>query len=244
LLKARIFISGNKDPETQFAILWKFGINYGCLFKFRQYYSNPFQVPWKNVLFRRALEIVTAKYPNYKPKTHVRGGELIAALVHSKENVVVVTIHNIISVSIIRVLKDFGVEAVLIAGGGKQQIVEIMGCDFKLNIIFPSKYAFIQARRNLRQGKWIVCCADYESNGELLMSTGIFDFARKMEAQIIFAVAQVSNNGEIDIACGRTHIGKALSSNESAKEFIAFIDSVLMVKKKWKVCSWRQKYNR
>jgi lysophospholipid acyltransferase (LPLAT)-like uncharacterized protein len=244
LLKVRICISRNKDPDTQLAILWAFGTKCVWLFKFRQYYSNPFHINWKTVLFRRALEIVKAKHPNYKPKIHVRGGEIIADFINSKAKVVVVTIHSFISISIIRALKEFGKEAVLIAVSDEQQIAEIMGCDFKLNIIKRSKYALLQARQKLRQGNWIVCCADAPgAGGELLMVTGIFDFARKMEAQIIFAVAQVSSNGEIDIACGRTHVSEALSSSESAKEFITFLDSVLTIKKKWRICSWKQKYN-
>ena len=251
LLEAYISISGTNDPETEFAILWTFGVNCGWLFRLRLlYYPNHFQLHWKTILFYRALEKVKAKYPNYKPKIHVRGGEQIADLLNANEQVVVITIHNLISVSsIIRVLKEFLIETVLIAVRDPQKKAEVMGCDFMLDTISRSKYAFLQARRSLRQGKWIVCCADNPPgkedavNSELLMLTEIFEFAIKTEAAIIFAVAQVSHNGEIDLAFGQIHNNKALSSNESANQFITFLDSVLTVKKKWKVSSWRKKDN-
>jgi hypothetical protein len=66
-----------------------------------------------------------------------------------------------------------------------------------------------------------------------MIGTAIFDFARKLEAKVIFSVTQVSKEGEICIALSR--MKHSMSSTESAKEFISFLNSVLTVKKNWKV---------
>src|SRR5205807_9417282 len=81
LLYGRLFVSGAHDPESQFSILWKFGNDYCWLIKssqyyrsgYRQYYRNVYQVHWKILLCRCILQIVKAKYPDYKPKILVRG---------------------------------------------------------------------------------------------------------------------------------------------------------------------------
>jgi hypothetical protein len=176
---------------------------------------------------------------------HVRGLELISDL-NSAEKVILVTIHNGISLSIIRMLKDIDKESCLIAADTDQtREFSLYSCDYEADVIKRSKYVFLKARDKLKQRKWIVCYADEMqeeaglSNGELLMGTGIFDFAHKMGAHLIFCLAQVSNNGEIDIKFGRPDVGSYLSSNEMAKKFISFLDSALVVKKRWKVGRWQ-----
>jgi hypothetical protein len=121
--------------------------------------------------------------------------------------------------------------------GNPQEELTILGGNSKLDVICRSKYSLVEARQKLRQGKWIVCCADVESgktSEPLLMGTGIFHFAKRTDAEIMFAVAQVSNDGEIVVEFAR---GDA-NSNEIANDFIAFLDSVLMIKKKWKIVRW------
>jgi hypothetical protein len=240
LLKGRLWISSAADPNSRFSILWKFGIKCGWLFRFRQYYSNDFQLNWKAIVLHRVVEVINAKHPDYSPRIHLRGVELIYKIRNSKKNVVLVTIHTGISLSIVRVLNEFGIESSLIAVGNPQEELTILGGNCELDVICRSKYSLVEARRKLRQGKWIVCCADDapvesgKTNETLLMGTGIFNFAKRTEAEIIFAVAQVSNDGEIVVECAR---GNA-NSNEIANDFIAFLDSVLMIKKKWKIVRW------
>jgi hypothetical protein len=254
LLYGRLFVSGAHDPESQFSTLWKFGNDFCWLIKsrqyfragYRQYFRNIYQVHWKILLFRCVVQIVKAKYPDYKPKILVRGRELIEEFLNSNEKVVVITIHNAwICVSIIRMLRELGISSSMIAALNLQQELEFVGGNFKLDRIHRSKSCLLEARQKLNERQWIVSCADETQVGtsELLMSTGIFDFAKKMQAQIIFAVAQVSNKGEIEIACGRPEISKALSANENAKEFIAFLDLVSMAKKKWRIGKWRRTHS-
>jgi lauroyl/myristoyl acyltransferase len=232
LLELRLAISRNVDPKTQFAILWKFGMNCRWFFQLRQYYSNLFIIPWETFLFARVLEIVRKEHPSYRPKVKLIGGELIEELIKTREKVVLVTIHSFVGLIILQVLKELGVEVTLVAFGRPQ--MELLG-GYQIDFILPSKYVLLKARQKLREGKWISCSADYppDKSAEFMIGTAIFDFARKLEAKVIFSVTQVSKEGEICIALSR--MKHSMSSTESAKEFISFLNSVLTVKKNWKV---------
>jgi hypothetical protein len=234
LLELRMRFSRDVDQKSQFSMLWKFGMNCRWFFWLRQYYSNRFLIPWETFLFVRILEIVRRENPSFRPKVKLIGSELIEELIKTKEKVVLVTIHSFVGLIILQILKELGVEVALVGVGRPQ--MELLGGS-QIDFIPPSKYVFLQARQKLKQGKWISCSADYlpDKSDEFMIGTAIFDFARKLEARVIFSVAQVSKEGEICIAL--SSMKHSMSSTEGVKEFISFLNSVLTVKKKWKVYS-------
>jgi len=240
LFKIRLAISGDMDAESQFTTLWKFGTNYRWLFRLREYYSNPYQFPWETFLFIRILAIVNADYANYKPKIKLIGDEIIAQLISARERVILVTIHSFVGLCILSILRDFGIQTTLVAYSDQRRDLELLACATAVDFIPPTEKILLCAREKLKQGRWLVCSVDYPRDWsglsrELLIGTAIFDFAGKLQAKVVFAAPQVTKTGEISVTFSRKQL--SMSPNESAKELITFLNSVLIRKKKWKIRS-------
>lgn len=234
-MKLVYFIAGNTDPITKFSILWKFGYKFRWLLQLRELYANQYRVPWQNILLRRAIQLVQDEYPDYKPTIRVVDPRIIEGLNAKKERVVIVTIHNEISSSIIRALKNFGVDSCLIATSDPSHLLKAWGCDAEIDVLRTSRYVLLSARGKILKGNWIVCCSDIAYNGELLVRKQIFEFARQMEAEIVFALANVSDQGDIEITCSAPALSARRSSTEEAEMFVRFLHTTLPDRRRWRV---------
>lgn len=234
VLKTRVWLSRSNDPQTEFATLWRFANNIRWFFAFRQHLANPFQVPWHNFLFLRIINIVQDKYPSFTPTVNIHSDGSVWAMCNPHRPVVLITVHNAISPSIILALEERGVRASMIVYQYPAQLLDTLRCGAEIDVIYRSKQTFLQARQKLRDGSCIVCCADESVDGQLWMRPGIFEFARRMEAQVLFGAAQVSRTGEIDITIEQAH-SRDKSSEAMAEDFIEFLNAVLISKKTWKI---------
>jgi hypothetical protein len=234
VLKSRLWLSRCGDPQSEFATLWQFGNNHRRLFAIRQHLNNPFQVPWQNFLFLRVLNIVKETYPTFTPAINIRGSTALGDLFGRHDPVVVITIHSLISPAIVLALEESNLSASMIVMEYPEELLHTLKSGKRIDIIYLSNWALLLARQKLRNGTSIVCCADDVAEAQLLMRTRIFEFAQKMEARILFALAQVSQMGEIDIV-----IRQAAAADKSPKRlvenFLEFLGDTLPVKKTWKI---------
>jgi hypothetical protein len=191
-------------------------------------------VPWHNFLFLRILNIVHETYPAFTPKINVHSATALNDVFRLHRPVVLVTVHNIVSPGIVLALEERGVRAAMIVREYPGQLLDALQCGAAIEVIYQSKQALLQARQKLRNGACIVCCADESVDGQLWMRPGIFEFARKMEAQVIFGAAQVSRTGEIDITLEPAP-PEDNSPEAMAEDFIQFRDGTLIFKKTWKI---------
>jgi len=238
LLEARLRLSIPASPEDLFSDLWNFCRHYKWLFALREYFANPLDLPLQNLVFKIVIEVVRDKYQAYKPKISVRTGEDISTLFNIEEKIIVVTIHTAVSSIMIEILQDLGIKASLIM----RSEVGLLGSNSKIDVILRSQDVFLIARRKLKEGRVICCCADEISmDNQLYVGTGIFDFANKMDAKIIYFIPQISDEGEVFIDLAAiNNIREKLSSVDVAQDFVSFINAALEKKKTLKVSSWRR----
>jgi len=238
VLRSRLWLRLNRcsDPQSEFATLWQFGNNIRWLFAIRLHLKNPFQVPWQNFLFLRVLNIVKETYPSFAPTINIHSATVLGELFGKHDPVVLVTIHSAISPAIVLALEESNLSASMIVQRYPEQLLETLKSDNRIDVIYKSNRALLLARQKLRNGTWIVCCADESVDGQLWMRTEIFEFARKMKARILFASAQVSRKGEIDLVIRQAPAADR-SLEATAEKFIEFLDDTLPVKKTWKIGS-------
>jgi hypothetical protein len=80
-----------------------------------------------------------------------------------------------------------------------------------------------------------VCCSDIYHNGELYVRKRIFEFAKRMGVKTVFAMAQVSKKGDIEVACAAPPLTADLSSTERAEMFVRFLHATVSDRRRWKV---------
>ncbi|MGH6794664.1 MAG: hypothetical protein ACREDD_11985 [Methylocella sp.] len=102
----------------------------------------------------------------------------------------------------------------------------------EVDLLYRSQDIFLEARRKLKNGRVIVCCADYLSDRtnhglyKQYISTAIFDFSKRIGASVSYALPHISESGRIIIEfSSRRVIENNVSSIDLAQEFISFINS-------------------
>ncbi|MGH6813256.1 MAG: hypothetical protein ACREDM_13290, partial [Methylocella sp.] len=187
--------------------------------------------------------------PIYKPRIIAHGNELIEDLYKSNVNIIIVTIHTVVSTSIVRFLEENDVKCSLIVD---QKIVaqgiesDNFGFAGEVDLLYLSQDLFLEARRKLRNGRVVVCCADYLSDKTNLsvrkqhISTAIFDFSKKIGASVSYALTHISDSGRIIIEFSSPRAGEnTVSSIDMAQDFISFINSNSRNKKDWNIRKWQ-----
>ncbi len=247
LLGGRARLSMRASPEDLFSDLWNFFRHYKWVFALREYFPIPFSVPLQNLVFKNILEVVRAKYPAYKPKLSVRTSESISSLFNIEENIIVVTIHTAVSSIIIEILQELGIKSSLIMyvapNSPINSSVGLLGYNSKIDVIPRSQDVFLIARRKLKEGRVICCCADDDvsMDNQLSVGTGIFDFAKIVGAKIICFMPQISDEGEVFIYFAAiNNTMEKLSSIDLAQDFVSFINATSEKKKTFEISSWRR----
>jgi hypothetical protein len=253
LLKARLYFGRAASAEDQFSDLWRFSIRHKWLFALKEHYLNPLRIPWENLLVRWLLRIVKSRNPKYKPRIIAHGNELIVDMYKSDRNIVIITIHTALTTSIVRFLEENKVKCSLIVD---QEYVaqgtegDNFGFAGEADLLYRSKDIFLEARRKLRNGRAVVCCVDYLSDKtnhgvcKQYISTAIFDFSKKIGAEVLYALPHISESGCIVIEFSRPLIIiNTRSSIDLAQDFISFINSNSRIRKNWIVKKWQgEKY--
>ncbi|MDQ6869124.1 MAG: hypothetical protein M3178_12265 [Pseudomonadota bacterium] len=241
LLGVRVHLSMGASPEDLFSDLWNFCRHYKFLFALGEYFPNRFHIPLQNFVFKNILEVVRTKYPAYKPNIRVRTSESISTLFNIEEKIIVVTVHTAISSIIIEILQELGIKSSFVMADASHRQVGVLGYN-KIDVILRSQDVFLIARRKLKEGRVICCCVDERSiYNQLYVGIGIFDFAKIIDAKIIFFIPQISDEGEVFIYLAAiNNTMEKLSSIDLAQDFVSFINATSEKKKTFEISSWRR----
>jgi hypothetical protein len=109
---------------------------------------------------------------------------------------------------------------------------EIQNYNFSMSPqnIIRQRDVFIQARAALKSGRVVICDVDFIADKNLpsarvCISTSLFEFARKIKANLFFGYAQISPDGAMNCIF-KVASPHSTSSQEDAQRFIEFLKTV------------------
>lgn len=244
----KLFILRNKrlEQDQLFDRSWTFVQRFRWLLSGRQLYRNRFQMNWKSFALISLVREVKRHHPSFAPAIITKNRHILTEPANQGSPIVVATIHTGTETSLNRMFEQLGVKSSVIAasGGSEQRRSALLGLKGKADFIQRSNDSFLMARRKMKDGKAICCCADFtiREAGTLYhdryMAPGLFEFAKRAKAKVIYALPLVSDSGQIIINLSAPGIWEENSTAEElAHDFILFISTITSEKCNWKVGS-------
>ncbi len=250
LLKLFILRNRKAEQEQLFTQGWKFVHRFQWLFLGRQLYQNRFQKNWESFAFTELVRAVKKHNPLFVPKVITKNRELLAEPAKRGSPIMVATIHTGTEACLNRMFEELGMESAVIAASkiATQNKAALFGLKGTVDVIGRTSDTFLIARRKIKDGKVICCCADFTARevGTLyhdrFLATGLFDFAKLAKAAIVYAIPTLSETGEITINLSQPGIDSKNSTvEELAQDFIRFVSVVTKENRVWKIGSWTPK---
>jgi hypothetical protein len=250
LLKFFILRNRKSGKDKLFERGWMFVQRFHWFFSGRQLYRNRFQKNWRGFALIALVSAVKRYDASFAPKIVTKNHHLLTEPVKRDSPIVVATIHTGTETSLNRMFEELDMESAVIAASksSPQRLSGLFGLKGTVDLINRSSDAFLIARRKMKDGKAICCCADFtiREAGTLYhdhyMATGLFDFAKRARARVIYAVSTVSEAGEIIINLAKPGIKEENSTAEElAHDFIVFISALTNENQVWRIGSWTPK---
>jgi hypothetical protein len=247
LLKLFILRNRKLEQEQLFKRSWTFVQRFHWLFSGRQLYRNRFQRDWKSFVLSALVSEVTQRHPSFVPEVITKNRHVLTEPAKLGSPIVLATIHTGVETSLNRMFEELGVKSSVLAAskGSPQRLSALFGLKGTVDLIGRSSDSFLIARRKMKDGKAICCCADFTMReaGTLYhnhyMAPGLFDFAKWAKARVIYAVPLVSELGEIIINLSAPGISEENSTAEElAQDFILFNSTITKEKYNWNIRSW------
>jgi len=228
-----------------FASGWKFIWALRWFFKGKEDYGNRYWISWRNFAYMLLLSGVKRIDPSFVPPLCVINGEALRKLADDRP-VILVTMHARLVSCINKMLEDLGIASSVVAiSEDTRRVSRLFGLRGEVDIIPLDSDSLVVARQKLKAGRFVCCCADFtvRRSGTLYhdryIAEGLFTFAAKQHASIVYAVATVTEAGEVVVAMGVPKITVATSTpRDLATDFVRFAADAREELPAWKIGSW------
>jgi hypothetical protein len=246
LLRLFIVMNRKKPAPELFRSGWKFIWATRWFFKGKEAYGNRYRINWRNFAYMRLLEQVKARDLSFVPELERVNHRALTALAASGRPIVMVAIHARLISCLNKMLEDLGIASSVVAISDEtNRVSKLFGLKGEVDIIPLDADSMLLARQRLKMGRLVCCCADFTVRrpGTLYhdryIADGMFAFAQKCHASLIYAVAGITDAGEARIVVAEPAVSEnGCSSVELAADFIRFIESATDSPPGWKIGSW------
>jgi len=236
----------NLPAEERFQSAWQFIQRYRWLFRGRELSSNRYGIDWKNFAFMRLLRLVGAGQGRFVPGIRVVNDAALTELVESKARVVVVTIHSRVETVMNRVFEERDIPySVIAVATAPQRASEMLGLKGTVDLIPLGDDSLLIARKKLTDGRVLCTCADFTVRAPATLyhdnyiAVGLFEFARKCRARLVYAFTKVNEDGNVEISMARPTLDEEQASPVAlAGDFVDFIRAISPDGRDWTVGPW------
>jgi hypothetical protein len=246
LLRLFLHLNRHRPAPTLFASGWKFIWALRWLFEGKEDYGNRYWISWRNFAYMLLLVGVKRIDPSFVPPLRAVNEEALRRVAGDDRPVVLVTMHARLVSCINKVLEDFGIASSVIAiSEDTRRVSKLFGLKGEVDIIPLDSDSLVIARKKLKAGRLVCCCADFtvRRSGSLhhdrYVAEGLFTFAARQRASIVYALATVTEAGEVVI---NVYVPKITDSTNSprdlAADFVRFAADTLEELPAWKIGSW------
>lgn len=238
---------GNGRPAVKrFQSGWRFIWRFRWLFRGRELSGNRFGIDWKNYAFIHLMRSVNDGPDRFVPRVRVVNNAALTDLVEKNERVVVVTIHSRVDTALNRVFEERGIDYSVIAiSTGTQRSSTLLGLKGSVDLIPLTEDSLLTARKKLSSGRVLCTCADFTVRAPATLyhdnyvAEGLFDFARKCGAYLVYAFTKVCEDGTIEISMATPTLNEQRASPHAlAVDFINFVHANSPDGRDWKVGPW------
>lgn len=238
---------GAKLPaEQRFQSGWHFIHRYRWLFRGREVSGNRFGIDWQNYAFMQLMRSVNDRPDRFVPRIRVVNDTALTDLVEKNERVVVVTIHSRVDTVLNRVFEERGIDySVIAVSTVTQRLSELLGLQGSVDLIPLTENSLLTARKKLSAGRVLCTCADFTARvpstlyQDNYVAEGLFAFARKCGARLVYAFAKVCEDGTIEISMATPAIDEQRASPHAlAVDFVDFIRDRSPDGRDWKIGPW------
>ena len=214
----------HKPPQDVFRTAWKIIDEAPS----KRLLKDRYGVPLRHVRHFRLRHAIKQVFPCYSP-TVIADPQMLELIRQAPS--VVASIHARTEFALCAALERAGQKCAIITADPVKPD-EIQNYDFSTlpqNILREGD-VFIQARAALKSGRVLICDADFIADKDLpsarvCISTSLFEFARKVKANLFFGYAQVSPDGAMNCIF-KAASPHSTSSQEDAQRFIEFLKDV------------------
>jgi hypothetical protein len=231
-------------PHLAYALYWQV---YRFFFAplapvYRRFNLGSEHAQWRILMLQRALTAMTRKRPGFDLQVKVLGKEVIEEELATGKPIVIFTAHFGLTLAAPRVLADLGRPPAFIARLSTKSDGWNWGLKTPLQILGDDAYAFVRARRAMKNGTPIICYVDYYASDDgshcpnyydgshrprrVFISPHAFQFAHRLSAQVLFLASSLEADGAIIIEFSRANRGQLRSSKDAdlcAAEFASFV---------------------
>jgi hypothetical protein len=190
--------------------------------------KDRYGVPLRHVRHFRLRHAIKHVFPRYSPAV-IADPQMLELI--RQAPLVVASIHARTEFALCAALDRAGQECAIITADPVKPD-EIQNYDFSTlpQNILRERDVFIQARAALKNGKVLICDADFIADKNLpsarvCISTSLFEFARKVKANLFFGYTQISPDGAMNCIF-KAASPHSTSSQEDALRFIEFLKDV------------------
>jgi len=190
--------------------------------------EDRYGVPLKHVRHFRLRHAIKRVFPQYAP-TVVADYEMLDLMRQTPS--VVASIHARSEFAMCAALDRAGLQSAIITAFPVIP-AEMQNYNFSTppQNILRERDVFVQALAALRSKRVVVCDVDFivDQNlpgARICISTSLFEFARKVKANLFFGYTQISDDGDMNCIFKPAPLGSA-SAEEDAQQFIAFLAGV------------------
>jgi len=237
---------GGLPAEERFQSGWHFILRYRWLFRARMSSGNRYGIDWKNFAFMRLLGLVDAGQGRFVPGIRVVNDAALAGLAEKNTRIVVVTIHSRVDTVMNRVFEERGIPYSNIAiATAPQRFSKLLGLKGTVDLIPLGNDSLLIARKKLMDGRQLCTCADFTVRApatlyhDKYVAVGLFEFARKCRAQLVYAFTKVTEDGTVEISMARPTLDEEHASpNALAGYFVDFIRAISPDGRDWKIGPW------
>ena len=242
-----IWSSFNAPSDYRFQKAWRFVKKYPALLRPRISLEisirQEFPQNSQNIVYLDILRMLNRLKIDFNAPILPVNEEPFLDLARHKRPLVIVGLHSDISTSFNPLAERLGVEwAVITSLPEAPERSKWFGLKGMLATIPDSDACFLIARQEMRHGKAIFCCPDFFGERhpsrprEYFISSGIFEFARRTDATLIYVMPVLTESGSILYHFSDPRTAKDFVSVQAIiAEFIEYMKSFPEVHKEWKI---------
>jgi hypothetical protein len=194
----------------------------------------------------KLLERIDSGAERFVPALRVSNVEALTELADAKTAIVVVCAHSRVEYVINRVFENCGIEYSNIAiSASVQRFSELLGLTGKVDLIPLADNSLLLARKKLKAGRLVRTSADFTARvpGTLYhdnyVAESLFEFARNCRAPIVYGVANVSDDGFVEVYFARPDVDQSeVTPHALARDFVKFVCAVSPSPHDWKIGPW------
>lgn len=230
-------------PDEALKEALEFAHRNAFLFSRRSGLKNRFDTNWQNLVFNDALGAIQLRHPDFAPPTIIHGRDILKGAVASGRRLVMISVHTGLMESSMKVLDEEGCRiAFLRTRKPPANWLAPYRLTRRPNVILPDSDSLLLARKALKSGSVVYGCVDFtlKQSGSLIsnrhVSLGLFEFARRNGASLLFSNARADAQGVVHTHFGQsTLIDSATDIFQFGQEFCDFVDATSAKLTDWSI---------